>query len=156
MASLQTEVDSEALEIAFWKARSASVEKLARIAILSSITVNVVASMGNFNTALLPEQLSNLQQAVAILMWAVLIYASAFVRPRLRLQLNPDLIVLVAFYTLAVVSVSWSSLNAAAFMKSAAMAMTTFGAFCLITRIDIDEIVGATVLGLFISVAASA
>ncbi|WFU69923.1 MULTISPECIES: O-antigen ligase family protein [unclassified Bradyrhizobium] len=156
MASLQTEVDSEALESAFWKTRSASVEKLARTAILGSITVNVVASMGNFNTALLPEQLGNLQQAIAILMWAVLIYASAFVRPRLRLQLNPDLIVLVAFYGLAVVSVSWSSLNAAAFMKSAALAMTTFGAFCLITRIEIDEIVGATVLGLFISVAASA
>ncbi|GLR95155.1 hypothetical protein ACVIU7_002290 [Bradyrhizobium liaoningense] len=41
-------------------------------------------------------------------------------------------------------------------MKSAALAVTTFGAYCLITRIDIDEIVGSTALGLFILVAASA
>lgn len=156
MASLQTEVDSEALESAYWKTRSVGVEKLARAVILCSITINVVASMGNFHTALLPEQLSNLQQAVAILMWAVLIYASAFVRPRLRLQLNPDLIALLAFYSFAVVSVLWSNLSAAAFMKSGALAMTTFGAFCLITRVDIDEIVGAVTAGLFISVAASA
>jgi exopolysaccharide production protein ExoQ len=156
MASLQTEVDSGAPESAIWKTRSVGVEKIARAAIVCSITINVVASMGTFNTALLPAELTYLQQAVAILMWAVLIYASAFVRPRLRLQLNPDLIVLVAFYGFAVVSVFWTTLNAAALMKSAALAMTTFGAFCLITRIDMDEVVGATALGLFILVAASA
>jgi O-antigen ligase len=132
------------------------VEKIARAAIGCSVTVNVVASMGTFNTALLPAELTYLQQAVAILMWGVLIYASAFVRPRLRLQFNPDLIVLVAFYTFAVVSVFWASLNVAAIMKSLALAMTTFGAFCLITRIDMDEVVRATALGLFILVAASA
>ena len=41
-------------------------------------------------------------------------------------------------------------------MKSAALAMTTFGAFCMITRIDIDDVVQATSSGLFILVAASA
>ncbi|WP_245331936.1 O-antigen ligase family protein [Bradyrhizobium sp. NAS80.1] len=97
-----------------------------------------------------------MQQAVALLMWSVLIYASAFVRPRLRLQFNPDLTALVAFYTFAVISVFWTSLSAAAIMKSAALAMTTFGAFCLITRSDIDEVVRATAFGLFILVAASA
>jgi O-antigen ligase len=66
------------------------------------------------------------------------------------------LIVLVAFYAFAVTSVFWTSLNAAAIMKSLALAMTTFGAFCLITRIDMDEVVRATALGLFILVAASA
>ncbi|RXT42764.1 O-antigen ligase family protein [Bradyrhizobium betae] len=156
MASLQTEVDSGAPGSAIWKTRSVGVEKMARAAIGCSITVNVVASMGTFNTALLPTELTYLQQAVAILMWVVLIYASAFVRPRLRLQFNPDLIALVAFYTFAVISVFWTSLNAAAIMKSAALAMTTFGAFCLITRIDMDEVVRATALGLFILVAASA
>jgi exopolysaccharide production protein ExoQ len=156
MASLQTEVDSGALESAIWKTRSVGVERIARFAITCSITVNVVASMGTFNTALLPPELTYLQQAIAILMWVVLIYASAFVRPRLRLQINPDLIALVAFYTLAVMSVFWAGLNLAAIMKSAALAMTTFGAFCLITRIDLDEIIGATALGLFILVGASA
>jgi len=155
MASLQTEADSGAPESAIWTTRSVGVEKIARAAIVGSVTINVVASMGTFNTALLPAELTYLQQAVAILMWGVLIYASAFVRPRLRLQFNPDLLVLVAFYTFAVVSVFWTSLNVAAIMKSLALAMTTFGAFCLITRIDMDEIVRATVLGLFILVAAS-
>lgn len=156
MASLQSEVDSGALESAIWKTRSVGVETIAKLAISCSITINVVASMGTFNAALLPVELTYLQQAVAILMWAVLIYASAFVRPRLQLQFNPDLIALVAFYAFAVISVFWSSLNAAALMKSAALAMTTFGAFCLVTRIDVDEIVRATVLGLFILVVASA
>ena len=156
MASLQTEVDSGAPGSAIWKTRSVGVEKIARAAIGCSITINVVASMGTFNTALLPAELTYLQQAVAILMWGVLIYASAFVRPRLRLQFNPDLIVLVGFYAFAVTSVFWTSLNAAAIMKSLALAMTTFGAFCLITRIDMDEVVRATALGLFILVAASA
>lgn len=156
MASLQTEVDSGAPESAIWTTRGAGVEKIARAAIVGSVTINVVASMGTFNTALLPAELTYLQQAVAILMWGILIYASAFVRPRLCLQFNPDLLVLVAFYTFAVVSVFWTSLNVAAIMKSLALAMTTFGAFCLITRIDMDEVVRATALGLFILVAASA
>lgn len=156
MASLQTEVNSGAPGSAIWKTRSVGVEKIARAAIGCSITINVVASMGTFNTGLLPAELTYLQQAVAVLMWGVLIYASAFVRPRLRLQFNPDLIVLVAFYAFAVISVFWTSLNAAAIMKSLALAMTTFGAFCLITRIDMDEVVRATALGLFILVAASA
>ena len=50
-------------------------------------------------------------------------------QPRLRLQVNPDLVTLVAFYAFAIVSVFWSSLSVAAIMKSAALAMTTFGAF---------------------------
>src|SRR5262245_57553539 len=117
MASLQTEVYSGALESAFWKTRSPDIEWIARTAIRGSITINVVASIGTLNTGLLPTELTYLQQAVAILMWAILIYASAFVRPRLRLQFNPDLIALVAFYGFAVSSVFWSSLNVAALMK---------------------------------------
>jgi exopolysaccharide production protein ExoQ len=148
MASLQTEVDSGAPGSAIWTTRSVGVERIARVAISCSITINVVASMGIFNAALLPAELSFLQQAIALLMWAVLIYASAFVQPRLRLQVNPDLVALVAFYAFAIVSVFWSSLSVAAIMKSAALAMTTFGAFCLVTRVDLDEIVRATALGL--------
>jgi len=156
MTSLHTAPDSETSVSAIWKAPSAGVEKLARNVIRGSITVNVVASMGVLHSALLPAEWSYLQQAVALLMWIVLIYASVFVRPRIRVQPNPDLIVLVAFYAFAAVSVFWTSLAAAAIMKSAALVVTTFGAYCLITRIDIDEIVGSTALGLIILVAASA
>ncbi|MEY9180520.1 exopolysaccharide production protein ExoQ [Bradyrhizobium sp. USDA 326] len=156
MASLHTVADSEAYDSAIWKARGAGVETLARNVIRISITVNVIASMGVFNPGLLPAEWSYVQQAVALLMWIILIYASAFVRPRVRVQCNPDLIALVAFYALAVASVLWTSLATAAIMKSAALAVTTFGAYCLITRIDIDEIVGSTTLGLFMLVAASA
>ncbi|MDA9465864.1 O-antigen ligase family protein [Bradyrhizobium sp. CCBAU 53415] len=156
MASLHTVADSEASDSAIWKAPGVGVETLARNVIRSSITVNVIASMGVLHPALLPAEWSYVQQAVALLMWGILIYASAFVRPRVRVQPNPDLIALVAFYALAAVSVLWTSLAAAAIMKSAALAVTTFGAYCLITRIDIDEIVGSTALGLFILVAASA
>ncbi|TFV77310.1 O-antigen ligase family protein [Bradyrhizobium frederickii] len=156
MTSLHTAPDSGAYDSAIWKAPSAGVEKLARHVIRGSITVNVVASMGVLHSALLPAEWSYLQQAVALLMWIVLIYASVFVRPRIRVQPNPDLIVLVAFYAFAAVSVLWTSLAAAAIMKSAALVVTTFGAYCLITRIDIDEIVGSTALGLIILVAASA
>lgn len=156
MASLPTAADSEAYDSAIWKAPGVGVETLARNVIRSSITVNVIASMGVFHPALLPAEWSYVQQAVALLMWIILIYASAFVRPRVRVQPNPDLIALVAFYALAAVSVLWTSLAAAAIMKSAALVVTTFGAYCLITRIDIDEIVGSTALGLFMLVAASA
>ncbi|MCA1549189.1 O-antigen ligase family protein [Bradyrhizobium sp. BRP19] len=148
--------DSEEDDSAIWQAPGVGVEKLARIVMRGSITVNVIASMGVFNPALLPAEWSFVQQAVALLMWVILIYASAFVRPSLRVQPNPDFIALVAFYALAAVSVLWTGLATAAIMKSAALVMTTFGAYCLITRIDIDEIVGATALGLFILVAASA
>ncbi|MDA9547336.1 ligase [Bradyrhizobium sp. CCBAU 45321] len=148
--------DSEEDDSAIWQAPGVGVEKLARIVMRGSITVNVIASMGVFNPALLPAEWSFVQQAVALLMWVILIYASAFVRPCLRVQPNPDFIALVAFYALAAVSVLWTGLATAAIMKSAALVMTTFGAYCLITRIDIDEIVGATSLGLFILVAASA
>ncbi|MGY4290388.1 Pyruvate/2-oxoacid:ferredoxin oxidoreductase gamma subunit [Bradyrhizobium sp. LM2.7] len=68
MASLQTEVNSGVPESAIWKTRGVDVEKLARIVIGGSITVNVVASMGTFNAALLPAEFTNLQQAIALLM----------------------------------------------------------------------------------------
>lgn len=156
MTSLHPAADSTAGDGAISKAPGVGVERLARNVIRSSITVNVIASMGVFNPALLRAEWSYVQQAVALLMWGILIYASAFVRPRVRVQPNPDLIALVAFYAFAAISVLWTGLAAAAIMKSAALVVTTFGAYCLITRIDIDEIVRSTALGLFILVAASA
>jgi exopolysaccharide production protein ExoQ len=151
-----TQVYPSAFDSAIWKTRSVDVQRAAKAVINWSITVNVVTSMGTFNTALLATELTNLQQVAALSMWAVLIYASAFVRPSLRLAFNPDMIAVVAFYALAAISVLWTSLTPAALMKSAALVITTFGAFCLITRVDIDDIVKSTCRGLFVLVAASA
>jgi exopolysaccharide production protein ExoQ len=151
-----TQVHPSAFDSAIWKTRSVDVQRAAKAVINWSITINVVTSMGTFNTALLATELTNLQQVAALSMWAVLIYASAFVRPSLRLAFNPDMIAVVAFYALAAISVFWTSLTSAALMKSAALVITTFGAFCLITRVDIDDIVKSTCRGLFVLVAASA
>lgn len=156
MIRAKTQVYPGALDSAIWKTRSIDVERTAKAIINWSITVNVIASMGTFNAAVLPTELTNLQQVAALSMWAVLIYASAFVRPCLRLACNPDLIAVVAFYVLAAISVFWTSLTPAALMKSAALVITTFGAFCLITRVDIDDIVRSTCRGLFVLAAASA
>ncbi len=139
-----------------WRAGSVDVERVARAIANWSITINVIVSIGTFNAALLAAERSYLQQATSLSMWMVLIYASAFMRPRLRLDLNLDLIALIAFYAFAAISVFWTNLSAAAFAKSAALAMTTFGAFCLITRIDIDDLVRSMTRGLFVLVAASA
>jgi len=156
MTGVHTETDWDAFDDSVVPSRGLDVEGVAKVVINWSITVNVIMSMGIFNTALLPIELTFVQQAVAMLMWGALIYASAFVRPTLRLALNPDSIAIVAFYALATISVLWTNLSAAAFMKAAALAMTTFGAFCLVTRIDLDDIVKSTARGLFVLVAASA
>ncbi|WP_426434706.1 O-antigen ligase family protein [Bradyrhizobium genosp. P] len=156
MTRAQTETGWDAFDSATAPARGIDTQRLAKALIDWSITVNVVMSMGTFNTALLAEEQTYLQQAVAMLMWGLLIYASAFVRPRLRLAFNPDTIAIVAFYAFATISVLWTNLGPAAMMKAAALAMTTFGAFCLITRADIDDIVKSTTRGLFVLVAASA
>src|SRR5262249_47491216 len=63
---------------------------------------------------------------------------------------------IVAFYVFATVSVFWTSLDAAALMKAAALAVTTLGAFCMISRVDIDDIVKSAARGLFVLIAASA
>jgi len=156
MTTAKTQGHPSTFDSAIWKPRSADVERAAKVIINWSITINVITSMGTFNSALLATELTNLQQVAALSMWAVLIYASAFVRPGLRLEFNPDLIAIVAFYAFAAISVFWTSLTAAALMKSAALVITTFGAFCLITRVDIDDIVRSTCRGLFVLVAASA
>jgi O-antigen ligase len=156
MTRAQTEIGFGAFDGATAPTRGIETQRVAKAVINWSITINVVMSMGTFNTALLAAEQTYLQQSVAMLMWGVLIYASAFVRPGLRLAFNPDTIAIVAFYGLATVSVLWTNLSLAAMMKAAALASTTFGAFCMITRADIDDIVRSTTRGLFVLVAASA
>ncbi|MGX9424118.1 MULTISPECIES: O-antigen ligase family protein [Bradyrhizobium] len=156
MTGAQIQVDAGALDGAIPHMRGVDIERAAKAIMNWSITINVVASMGTLNTALLAVEQTYLQQFAALSMWIVLIYASAFVRPNLRLGFNPDLIGIVSFYVLAAISVFWTNLSLAAIMKSAALAITTLGAFCLITRLDIDDIVKSVTRGLLVLVAASA
>jgi O-antigen ligase len=156
MTGAQIQMDASTFDGAIRRARGIDIERAAKAIMNWSITINVLASMGTFNTALLAAEQTYLQQFAALSMWILLIYASAVVRPNLRLGFNPDLIAIVSFYVLAAISVLWTNLSLAAIMKSAALAITTFGAFCLITRLDIDDIVKSITRGLFALVAASA
>lgn len=156
MTTTRTEMDWGSVNSAVWQTCSAETESVARTIISWSVTINVVMSMGTLNAGLLAPEQTYVQQAVALLMWGVLLYASVFVRPWLRLAFNLDTIAIVSFYAFATISVLWTNLSLAAFMKAAALAVTTFSAFCLITRIEIDEIVKAMTRGLFILIAASA
>src|SRR5260370_10489868 len=144
-----------AFDSTIWPRRSAVGETFARALMRWSIPINVIASMGTFNTGLLSAEVTYLQQIVALSMWGLLIYASAFVRPSLRLEFNPDMMAVVGFYLFAVSSVFWTDLSFATMTKSAALAVTTFGAFCLITRLNIDDIATSTARGLFVLLAAS-
>ena len=65
-----------------------------------SIPINVVVSLGTFNTGLLPAEQSYFQQITALLMWGLLIYASGFVRPVVRLEFNPDMMAVVGLIDL--------------------------------------------------------
>jgi exopolysaccharide production protein ExoQ len=154
--AMRAPVGRPALDGSLWQSPGVAVEGFARTIINWSITINMVMSMGTFHPALLAPEQTFVQQSVALLMWGVLLYASAFVRPCLRLAFNLDTLAIVAFYAFATISVFWTNLSPAAFMKAAALAITALGAFCLITRIGIDDIVKSTARGLFILVSASA
>jgi exopolysaccharide production protein ExoQ len=149
-------MDGRAVDSSVWQAPGVDAENFARTVVNWSITVNVIMSMGTFHPALLPTEVTLVQQAVALLMWGVLIYASLFIRPSLRLAFNLDTLVIVAFYAFATISVFWTNLDAAALMKAAALAVTTLGAFIMVSRVDIDDIVKSTTRGLFVLIAGSA
>jgi O-antigen ligase len=148
-----TYTDQDAYDV--WAKREALAEVVAHAIMRWSIPVNVVVSMGTFNTEVLPAEASYLQQIVALSMWGVLIIASSFVRPVLQLKFELETFAVIGFLVFAIASVLWTDLSSATMMKSAALAVTTFGAFCLITRVDVDDIAKWTGLGLFILVSVS-
>lgn len=140
--------DQDAYDV--WAKRDALAEVVAHAIMRWSIPVNVMVSMGTFNTQLLPDEASYLQQIVALSMWGILIVASSFVRPVLQLKFELETFAVIGFLVFAIASILWTDLSSATAMKSAALAVTTFGAFCLITRVDVDDISKWTGLGLFI------
>jgi O-antigen ligase len=150
-----TSADPSAYDSPIWERRNATGEAFAYTIIRWSIPINVIASMGTFNIQVLPAEQTYLQQLVALSMWGLLICASSFVRPTLRLEFNLDTFAVVGFLVFAISSVLWTDLSSATILKSAALAVTTFGAFRLITRVDIDDIAKSTARGLFVLVSAS-
>jgi exopolysaccharide production protein ExoQ len=150
---MMTYTDQDAYDV--WAKRDALAEVVAHAIMRWSTPVNVIVSMGTFNTQVLPAEASYLQQIVALSMWGVLIVASSFVRPVLQLKFELETFAVIGFLVFAIASVLWTDLSLATMMKSAALAVTTFGAFCLITRVDVDDISKWTGLGLFILVSVS-
>ena len=73
-----------------------------------SIVVNVIFSMSTFNEAIVPADYATIQQIISLLLWVVVITASGFVRPILRLAPGTDTIVLSLFYGFTILSFLWS------------------------------------------------
>jgi O-antigen ligase len=115
----------------------------------------VIASVSVLNEDLLPADYANLTQILALIMWTVLIAASAFVRPVIRITPGTDLLLNVLFYGWAITSFFWSNWSAAAVLKSTALLITTVGAFRLATRLRIDDIARTTSVGLLLPLIAS-
>jgi exopolysaccharide production protein ExoQ len=130
-------------------------EWAARHVMRLTIPLNVLFSTSSFNPDIWPAASSYLQQAISLALWVVLIGASAFARPVFRSTLGTDTLVFIAFYVYAIVSVLWTDLLPESLLKGAALAITTFGAYRLATRLGIDEIITATTQGMWIATVAS-
>jgi exopolysaccharide production protein ExoQ len=130
-------------------------EWAARHVMRLTIPLNVLFSTSTFNPGIWPVGQPFLQQLISLGLWVLLICASSFVRPVLRSTLGTDTLVFIAFYVYAVVSVLWTDLLPESLMKSAALALTTFAAYRLATRLGIDDIIKAATQGLWFAAMAS-
>lgn len=115
-----------------------------------TLIVNVIASTSNFHEALLPPSLSALQQYIGVLCWVVIIAAARLIRSAEAPRFGSDTWALVIFYVYAVASVLWTDMSAASVMKSAALAITSLGAFTLATRCRLQDVIYDFNLGLFV------
>jgi exopolysaccharide production protein ExoQ len=130
-------------------------ESIARHVMRLSIPLNVLFSTSNFNPEIWPVTQPFLQQLISLALWVLLICASGFVRPATRSTLGADTVVFIVFYAYAAVSVLWTDLLPESLMKSAALALTTFGAHRLATRLCIGEIIAVATQGLWLTAVAS-
>ena len=130
-------------------------EWAARNVMRLSIPLNVLFSTSTFNPEIWPVTQPFPQQAISLVLWVLLICASAFVRPVSLSTPGTDTILFIAFYIYAIASVLWTDLLPESLMKSAALAITTFGAYRLATRLGINEIIKAATQGLWFAAIAS-
>jgi exopolysaccharide production protein ExoQ len=80
----------------------------------------------------------------------LVLYASCFIPPVLRVGRTPDMVVAFAFFGFVVLSVAWSNHSGDSVMKFFALLITTIGVSRLACRMSLDAIVGCTIVGLSI------
>ena len=130
----------------------------ARIVVAGCLVVVTVVSSSNINPVLLgaaPETPSNLQQYLTILAWLVIIGASFSLPARSRVGPWLDVAAGAAFLAYAIVSSAWSSAGAASFLKAAALAITTLGAYRVAVTTSVAVVTDCVVAGLVAVTAAS-
>jgi exopolysaccharide production protein ExoQ len=114
----------------------------------TAIVISAVATSSTINPALIPAQYASVMQVIALAMWLTIIAASLFARPLQTLS-GTDFVLVVSFYAWAILSVAWSNWSVDSALKGTALAVTTFGAYRLATRLPLSDIVAAITLGLF-------
>jgi exopolysaccharide production protein ExoQ len=126
---------------------------LATWAIRATLLAIIVLSVGNFVGSINETStrgLPYLQQSLGLTFWILVLYASCFIPPVLRVGRTPDIVAAFAFFSLVVLSVAWSNHSGDSVMKSVALLITTIGVSRLACRMSLDAIVGCTIIGLFI------
>jgi exopolysaccharide production protein ExoQ len=126
---------------------------LATWAIRATLLAIILLSVGNFVgsiNATLTQGLPYLQQSLGLTFWVLVLYASCFIPPVLRVGRTPDMVVAIAFFGFVVLSVAWSNHSSDSVMKFFALLITTIGVSRLACRMSLDAIVGCTIVGLSI------
>jgi exopolysaccharide production protein ExoQ len=126
---------------------------LATWAIRATLLAIILLSFANFVGSInetLTQGLPYLQQTLGLTFWILVLYASCFIPPMLRVGRTPDMVVAFAFFGFVVLSVAWSNHSSDSVMKFAALLITTIGVTRLACRMSLDAIMGCTIIGLFI------
>jgi exopolysaccharide production protein ExoQ len=126
---------------------------LATWAIRATLLAIILLSFANFVGSInetLTQGLPYLQQILGLTFWIVVLYASCFIPPVLRVDRTPDMVAAFVFFGFVVLSVAWSNHSSDSVMKFAALLITTIGVSRLACRMSLDAITGCTIIGLFI------
>jgi exopolysaccharide production protein ExoQ len=126
---------------------------LATWAIRATLLAIILLSVGNFVGSInesFTQGLPYLQQSLGLTFWVVVLYASCFIPPVLRVDRSPDIVAALIFFSFVILSVAWSNHSGDSVMKSVALLITTIGVSRLACRMSLDAIVGCTIIGLFI------
>ncbi len=134
-------------------AGSSDLARLRGIPLLLSIIAAL--SVANFNDALVPAVAGNLQQVVVLALWGAVIGATSMMRPVPKVAFGTDFYAVVAFYGFAALSVAWSDHSPATVLKGTALAITTFAAYRVATRLPLGVFVEAVSTGFILVCAAS-
>jgi exopolysaccharide production protein ExoQ len=126
---------------------------LATWAIRATFLAIILLSFANFIGSInetLTQGLPYLQQILGLIFWILVLYASCFVPPVLRVGRTSDMVAAFVFFSFAVLSVAWSNHSSDSVMKFVALLITTIGVSRLACRMSLDAIMGCTIIGLFI------